>query len=64
MIYTCDACGFIFRRSQAQSQCPFCESTHVRESSAEEEKSFNQTLNFRMDKQKQSTNIVHMEERK
>ena len=36
MIYRCDSCGFLFRRSGAVEECPFCEEPHFRPATAEE----------------------------
>ena len=47
MIYVCEECDFLFRRSQPQTQCPFCEKTRVREVMEEEKKRFEQVLETR-----------------
>lgn len=38
MIYSCEDCGFLFRRIGEVKACPFCEGNRFRSATAEEEK--------------------------
>lgn len=36
MIYACENCGFVFRRTGEGKQCPSCEKNHIRSATEEE----------------------------
>lgn len=44
MIYTCENCGFLFRRIGAVESCPYCDSDRIRPADKEEQKLLEQRL--------------------
>ena len=36
MTYACEDCGFLFCRTGAVEECPFCEKNHIRSATKEE----------------------------